>query len=222
MSAQERSASRGRDAFKSTGRGGAGNMQPTSHSRDARPDLGPSDFSTPRGREPVAKPAAKVYTTGRGGAGNLQYSAQAPRPESSFTETEREVIKEHVNAQESANFSSGRGGLGNFANRSRSREPASTPNVYSSGRGGVGNIQYGEAAPIGVIDEEERQKQNASHKPETYRSTGRGGSANFQVGQEPKIEHPPVTNPQYESTGRGGAGNIVHNERARSHSRRRE
>lgn len=109
---------------KSTGRGGAGNMQPTSHSRDARPDLGPNDYSTPRGREPVAKPSSKVcslafachpmayhlisvqvYTTGRGGAGNLQYSAQAPHPDSSFTETEREVIKEHVNAQESANVS---------------------------------------------------------------------------------------------------------------------
>lgn len=63
-------------------------------------------------------------------------------------------------------FSSGRGGLGNFANRSRSREPASTPNVYSSGRGGVGNIHNGEAAPFGVIDEEERQKHYESDKLE--------------------------------------------------------
>lgn len=54
------------------------------------------------------------------------------------------------------------------------------------------------------------------------RSTGRGGSANFQLGQEPPVENPSFTNSQYESTGRGGAGNIVHNERARSHSRRRD
>ena len=36
-------------------------MKPTSHSRDARPDLGPNDYSTPRGREPVANPASKVH-----------------------------------------------------------------------------------------------------------------------------------------------------------------
>jgi hypothetical protein len=72
MAEKDRSLSRGRDAFvsasrhligvlltsptpiqQSTGRGGLGNIRQASLSRDARPDSGPDDFSTTRGREPV-------------------------------------------------------------------------------------------------------------------------------------------------------------------------
>ena len=73
MAEKDRSLSRGRDAFvsasrrligvlltspnpiqQSTGRGGFGNIREASLSRDARPDSGPDDFSTTRGREPAA------------------------------------------------------------------------------------------------------------------------------------------------------------------------
>ncbi|KAF9477281.1 hypothetical protein BDN70DRAFT_881374 [Pholiota conissans] len=233
MSAQERSASRGRgrDTFKSTGRGGMGNMQPASpspapKSREPIPESGPDDFSVTRGREPVVNALYKTYTTGRGGAGNFQLSSQAPKGDSSIDETEKEVIREYVNAAENTNFSSGRGGMGNFA-RSRSRGPAATPAyvpTYSSGRGGAGNIFSGERPPIAAIDEDERKKYTVT-KAEGYRSTGRGGSANFIAGQEPpveRVERPSFTASEYESTGRGGAGNMVNESRDRPLSRLQE
>ena len=56
--------------------------------------------------------------------------------------------------------STGRGGVGNIQNRSRSRDAsnASSSTLHSSGRGGVGNIHLGSSVLSEVIDEEERHK----------------------------------------------------------------
>jgi hypothetical protein len=58
----ERSLSRGREAFQSSGRGGIGNIRQASLSRDARPGTGPDDFSPTRGREPHVHPGEPVGT----------------------------------------------------------------------------------------------------------------------------------------------------------------
>ncbi|KAF8956900.1 hypothetical protein BDZ97DRAFT_1849317 [Flammula alnicola] len=217
MTETERSTSRGREAFQSTGRGGLGNIRQTSASRDARPDSGPDDFSVTRGREPVPS-QHQVYSTGRGGAGNLRSPSRdtsKARPDSN----EQEVIREYVVAHENAPFSSGRGGVGNI-NRSRSRDPSGSLSsvVHSTGRGGAGNIVSGDGAASAYIDEEERRKHSTSH--DGIHSTGRGGTANLTHTGEPAIEHHSHDHkePEFESTGRGGVGNIV---RERSASRTR-
>jgi hypothetical protein len=125
----------------------------------------------------------QTFSTGRGGAGNIRSPSRdvnnplSPNP----AEEERDVIREHVAAAQDApvctccvctagiaqNFisqtqhSTGRGGVGNIANRSRSRGPAQAPAiaaVHSTGRGGAGNILTGDAVIAEAIDEEERRK----------------------------------------------------------------
>jgi len=58
--------------------------------------------------------------------------------------------------------STGRGGVGNIQNRSRSRSRdasnVSSSTLHSSGRGGAGNIHLGSSVLSEVIDEEERHK----------------------------------------------------------------
>ncbi|KAF8147707.1 hypothetical protein B0H34DRAFT_785807 [Crassisporium funariophilum] len=203
----DRSVSRGREAFQSTGRGGLGNIRQTSLSRDARPDSGPDDFSITRGREPLSSPTQKVYSTGRGGAGNIRSpSRDVSKPPAVETVNEDDVIKEYKASQEGAAFSTGRGGLGNI-DRSRSREPTNKP-VYSTGRGGAGNIKSGDGGHAEAIDEDERRKYSTAN--EGFHSTGRGGAANITSAPEPAVERAMhVSHREYESTGRGGAGNIV-------------
>ncbi|KAF9549919.1 hypothetical protein CPC08DRAFT_793465 [Agrocybe pediades] len=229
MAASERSLSRGREAFQSTGRGGLGNIRQTSKSRDARPNTGPDDFSVTRGREPIN--ANQVFSTGRGGAGNLRSPSRGPAAGNpSIDVREEEVIREYVAANEGAIRSSGRGGLGNFSDRSRSRDPASpsavhsrsrsrdpgTPIRFSTGRGGAGNIQSGDGHIAEIIDEDERRVHRTPN--EGIHSTGRGGAANLTSAHEPNIEQPPHRATEFESTGRGGAGNII-SDRSRSRQR---
>jgi len=221
----ERSQSRGREPFLSTGRGGLGNIRQTSLSRDTRPGVGPDDFSITRGREPVPhqQQQNQVFSTGRGGAGNLRSPSRDPNSTGRVEPdaAEQEVIREYVASHEGAVHSSGRGGLGNIT-RSRSRDPSATPNlVYSTGRGGAGNIVHGEGAQHVAenLDEEERIKLQHAHSG--LHSTGRGGAANITATQEPAVEHHAhghTTPHEFESTGRGGLGNIV---RDRSSSRHR-
>ncbi|PPR07451.1 hypothetical protein CVT26_013482 [Gymnopilus dilepis] len=228
MAAAERSQSRGREPFHSTGRGGLGNIRQSSVSRDARSNpsgVGPDDFSIARGREPVPhQHQNQVYSTGRGGAGNLRSPSRDPATRAEHAEAdaaEQEVIREYVAAHEGAVHSSGRGGLGNM-NRSRSRDPGTTPNhFYSTGRGGAGNIHHGEGIQHTAenLDEEERIKLHHAHSG--LHSTGRGGAANITSTPEPSVEHPShdhLTPQEFESTGRGGLGNMV---RERSSSRQR-
>lgn len=217
----ERSKSRGREGFTSTGRGGIGNIRQASLSRDARPSSGPDDFSATRGREPVSHPA-KVFSTGRGGVGNLRSPSRDPANAPVVDAAEQEVIREYVAAHENTVYSSGRGGIGNI-NRSRSREPASNidrsrsrdPHVHSSGRGGAGNIHPGDGSVAETIDEDERRNSSTSH--DGPHSTGRGGVANITSTHEPSVEHNTHPTHDFLSTGRGGAGNII-SERSRSRS----
>lgn len=219
---KDRSLSRGRDAFQSTGRGGLGNIRQASLSRDARPDSGPDDFSTTRGREPVPGAHKDVYSTGRGGVGNLRSpSRDASRPPAVPDIAEQEALENYAATHQDVVHSTGRGGAGNFNrsrsrdpagnagnfDRSRSRDPAAHP-VHSTGRGGAGNIKSGAGLETDSIDETERRKHG--HHPEGYHSTGRGGAANLTATSEPAVEHHQHHAHGFESTGRGGAGNIVH------------
>ncbi|KAJ3576386.1 hypothetical protein NP233_g483 [Leucocoprinus birnbaumii] len=210
---QERSQSRGREAF-STGRGGLGNIRaPSASTSRSRPDptSGPDDFSDSRGREPVSN-SDRLYSTGRGGAGNIrspsrdQSKPPAPAP---IDASEKEIIRNHLAASQTEPVSTGRGGLGNISSRSRSRGPALA--VHSTGRGGAGNILTGDAGAADVIDEAERKKLTAEHETPAYHSTGRGGLANLASGPQPGVEKVVHAPGGYESTGRGGAGNIKHN-----------
>ncbi|KAG6811614.1 hypothetical protein H0H92_006629 [Tricholoma furcatifolium] len=216
---EDRSQSRGRDAFQSSGRGGSGNIRQASVSRDTRPIDGPDDFSTSRGREPISS-FLKSLSTGRGGAGNIRSPSRDPVPASALRgeptiteEQEKELIRARNAANTEGRFSSGRGGSGNILqneSRSRSRDPAL---VHSTGRGGAGNIASGtlvDAYVAEVKDDEERKIHHDAHEIGLH-STGRGGRANIIASPEPPVEHLVHTHHQgdFESRGRGGAGNIV-------------
>ncbi|KDR71295.1 hypothetical protein GALMADRAFT_254096 [Galerina marginata CBS 339.88] len=229
MTDAERSISRGREGFQSTGRGGLGNIRQASASRDRpAPGTGPDDFSVTRGREPIANPN-QIYSTGRGGAGNLRSPSRDPKPRAEIEQAEKDVIREYAAAHEGAVYSSGRGGIGNM-NRSRSRDPSATNTTtnpsshtthssvkHSTGRGGAGNILSGDGHHADSIDEAERR--GHAHSQEGLHSTGRGGAANITSTPEPAVEHHAhphhqhgegdAHTPEYESTGRGGLGNIV-------------
>jgi hypothetical protein len=210
----ERSLSRGREAFQSSGRGGIGNIRQASLSRDARPGTGPDDFSPTRGREPHVHPGEPFYSTGRGGAGNIRSPSRDPSKPDPTEAADERVVHEHIVADETVPHSTGRGGLGNINHsRSRSRDNrtnASSSTLHSSGRGGAGNIHHGSAILPDVIDEEERHK--LGHPDSGVHSTGRGGAANVTPAHEPNVEHHKHLAHDYESTGRGGVGNIVHSE----------
>ncbi|KAF8551446.1 hypothetical protein OG21DRAFT_1417982 [Imleria badia] len=219
--AESRSVSRGRDAFQSSGRGGAGNIRHASLSRDARPSDGPDDFSPTRGREPAIHPD-RVYSVGRGGAGNITIRSPSrdalkgtqPEPineDVAEAEYQAKLVREHAEA--TTIHSSGRGGAGNIsASRSRSRGPGNVNLLHSSGRGGVGNIHTGSSLNPEALDEDER-KQHAHH--DAIHSTGRGGAANITAAHGPDIERVTHHLGEFESSGRGGVGNI----RSRSESR---
>jgi len=211
-----RSESRGREAYQSSGRGGAGNIRRTSNSKD--PIRGPDEFSPTRGRELVVD-ATKVYSSGRGGAGNIRSPSSGPtiavnQADASY---EREVLQRQIESEKTAIHSSGRGGAGNIS-RSRSRGPnpaLASPPAHSTGRGGAGNIATGDAYRVNAIDEEERREHV---HPEGIHSTGRGGSGNITEDRSPPIEHHRTLSPGPQSTGRGGVGNIVNRADTRSRS----
>jgi len=202
----ERSVSRGRETLQSTGRGGYGNIRPSSASRDRVTD-GPDDFSATRGREPGIR-AGQVYSTGRGGAGNISHEVH-PSP-TRRDPAEEALLHAHAEAEKTAVHSSGRGGLGNISrSRSRSRQPTSplsSPPVHSTGRGGAGNIRPGDPHGEDILEEDLERKLISHH--EGLHSTGRGGAANMTSTPEPAVEHPAHHAGEFESTGRGGAGNI--------------
>jgi hypothetical protein len=204
----ERSVSRGREAFQSSGRGGVGNIRQGSLSRDARPG-GPDDFSPTRGREPHVRLDEQIHSTGRGGAGNIRSPSREPRKTDPTEASDERVVRQHLAADETAPRSTGRGGLGNFSNsRSRSRDNrnGSSSTFQSSGRGGVGNIHLGSDVLSEVIDEDERR--SLGHASGVH-STGRGGTGNLTPAHEPNVEHHKHLAQGHESTGRGGVGNIV-------------
>ncbi|KIJ33120.1 hypothetical protein M422DRAFT_52572 [Sphaerobolus stellatus SS14] len=221
-----RSRSRGRD-FTSSGRGGAGNIRPTSvsRSRDARPDNGPDDFSQTRGRDvapvPVHSAPGTGYTvtaSGRGGVGNIIRSpSRGPGPVSParpvHTQSEQDVLAAAAERDAELPHSSGRGGFGNIlgsrsasGSRSRSRPPGDVAaGLHSSGRGGVGNIVLGGQGAV-IAEEEERR---AHHHAEGIHSTGRGGTGNITTVHTPPAHEAVHHAPQViRSSGRGGAGNI--------------
>ncbi|KAF8729348.1 hypothetical protein AX14_006254 [Amanita brunnescens Koide BX004] len=225
----DRSVSRGRDVYQSSGRGGAGNIRRASASRDARPD-GPDDFSTPRGREPRpthpadTSPNPQVFSTGRGGAGNIRSpsrDARAGAAETAVNAVEDQLIRSHIVAEQGVVHSTGRGGIGNMTGGSRSRSRARdtshpgsgahTP-LHSSGRGGAGNIFAGHTPSVAEAEEKDAASHLAPRHSHDVHSTGRGGTANIVHCPAPPVEHTHHKQhpDSYESTGRGGAGNIVH------------
>jgi len=189
-----RSASRGREVF-STGRGGAGNMRPSSKSREpAEHNSGPDDFSITRGREPrpEVNPTG-VFSTGRGGAGNLRSPSRDARPPPTDP-YENAVIKDHMKLVEEGPLSSGRGGIGNI-NRSRSREPSHNP------LGFINRSRSREPSsnnPISNIIRSRSREPHSNPISNIFRSRSR----------EPQ-SHTPLVHPPLHSTGRGGAGNII-------------
>ncbi|KAJ7757204.1 hypothetical protein DFH07DRAFT_919687 [Mycena maculata] len=212
----DRSTSRGRDALTSSGRGGLGNIRPSSTSRD-RPLDGPDDFSSTRGREPAVA-ITEIRSTGRGGAGNFRSpSRDAADNRDIRGQREADLIRAHEAHEKDAVFSTGRGGMGNMT-RSPSRGPTSPSplgpsraesisnseglvhgQVHSSGRGGAGNIVPGPAPAF------ERGRTAAV---DGVHSTGRGGLANLTASPAPPPDHPVHHPGAYESSGRGGAGNM--------------
>ncbi|GLB33132.1 putative protein of unknown function (DUF3602) [Lyophyllum shimeji] len=207
--AKDRSQSRGREVYQSSGRGGAGNIRQASLSRDARPPGGPDDFSVVRGREPVPA-ATRSFSTGRGGVGNIRSPSRDPT--TTTTEEEQDVLNAAISAAQNAPHSSGRGGAGNISlshslshsishshslSRSRSRGPRSP--IRSTGRGGVGNmIDEGAAAAVEEHEEEEEEaRRNANGREHggggasaSVHSTARGGTANLTAAPSPPVEHP--------------------------------
>ncbi|KAG7449479.1 uncharacterized protein BT62DRAFT_929439 [Guyanagaster necrorhizus] len=180
----DRSQSRGRE-FHSSGRGGLGNIRPSSTSRD-RPIGGPDDFSSTRGREPTIEPT-RIYSTGRGGAGNIRSPSRDHREHVGPNSHEKEIVRDHARAERDAPQSFGRGGLGNIS-RSRSRGPApvAPPNTHSPGRGsmeGAGPIyEEKEQPPLGPPrhSAEHPANQPGGHEP--------FGSRNRSASRDP--EHP--------------------------------
>jgi len=140
--ADERSLSRGRESF---GRGGYGNMRPSSTSRDR-------EISTERGRganrilstdgiDAVPEDSIPTsHSTGRGGYANIT-DVRSPDIEPPI----------HVTHPDNERVSTGRGGVGNIRSRSQSKvrdqpephvpRPHPEGEFYSSGRGGAGNIR---------------------------------------------------------------------------------
>ncbi|KAK0461985.1 uncharacterized protein EV420DRAFT_1528228 [Desarmillaria tabescens] len=154
---------------QSSGRGGLGNIRPTSTSRD-RPVDGPDDFSSTRGREPAIEPT-KIYSTGRGGAGNIRSPSRDHKEHIGPDRHEREIVREHDRLEKDAPHSFGRGGLGNIS-RSRSRGPApvTPPNVHSPGRGSLGDgtgpiYEDQEQPPVGNPRHSTEQHGPGAHEP---------------------------------------------------------
>ncbi|KAF8327269.1 uncharacterized protein EI90DRAFT_3068492 [Cantharellus anzutake] len=114
----ERSQSRGRPSYVSTGRGGAGNMTPESSlPRELR--------SEPSGRElsPVSRPG-DITHIGRGGRGNIR------SPSRDNDTVNRQIVKDAAlahdyDAAREGVQSTGRGGYGNMVSPARPSDEAS-------------------------------------------------------------------------------------------------
>lgn len=173
----DRSQSRGRE-FQSSGRGGLGNIRPSSTSRD-RPVGGPDDFSSTRGREPAIEPT-KIYSTGRGGAGNIRSPSRDHKEHIGPDTHEREIVREHDRVEKDAPHSFGRGGLGNISrSRSRGPAPATPPKVHTPGRGSIGDG----SAPI---YEEQEQPGKPRQSSEQSRGNELFGSRNRSASRDPE------------------------------------
>ncbi|KAG6860691.1 hypothetical protein C0995_008604 [Termitomyces sp. Mi166 len=214
---KDRSVSRGRDVYQSSGRGGAGNIRRASISRDARPTDGPDDFSVTRGREP-APGVRPTFSTGRGGAGNIRSPSRGPGSDLVEGDTglsDAEVIRAYVAASADVpvsqtidrsfieQHSSGRGGAGNIFN-SRSRSGSRGPTILTSPTSSTATPPRGRAP---------NSSPGTVTPPHTHlsptRLTGRGGAGNFGFANTDGNErHTHIPLGPARSTGRGGAGNF--------------
>ncbi|KAG6887259.1 hypothetical protein C0992_013097 [Termitomyces sp. T32_za158] len=197
----DRSLSRGREVYQSSGRGGAGNIRRASISRDARPGDGPDDFSVTRGREPVSG-IRSIFSTGRGGAGNIRSPSRDPGSDVVEVDpglSDAEVIRAHLAASLDVPHSSGRGGAGNiFPPRSRSQ---------SRGPIALTSPTHSNATPPRSPSAAAGTQQHTYLSP--TRSTGRGGAGNFGfAGADGCQGHTHIPLGPGRSTGRGGAGNM--------------
>jgi len=145
----DRSLSRGRDPVVSFGRGGFGNMRPSSTSRGP----GSREMSLERGRGPnriipndgidAVPEDAVSHSRSPVRGGGLNNIADLGSPDIE--------IPIHVIHPDNERVSTGRGGAGNIRDRSQSKvrdqpephikRPQAEEVFYSSGRGGAGNIR---------------------------------------------------------------------------------
>ncbi|KAJ7289354.1 hypothetical protein C8J57DRAFT_430722 [Mycena rebaudengoi] len=131
----DRSASRGREALHSSGRGGIGNIHATSTERSSPPN-GADEFPWPRGREraPVFRNGQPVRSIGRGGSGNFSPSP-SPGGALYFPDRDREIARARAGPDNHSPRSTGRGGMGNIinpVNDSRSRSRSIDPTLAMS------------------------------------------------------------------------------------------
>ncbi|KAG8819730.1 hypothetical protein FRC17_010345 [Serendipita sp. 399] len=205
-----RSRSRGREAYISSGRGGAGNIRPASREAEIR-GKGPDDFSPTRGRE-MPTISDHVTHTGRGGAANVRSASKDAAGERAYVAEVNQHAKEYINPD--APISSGRGGYGNIdRSRSRSKEPSASKergHVHTYGHGGAGNVAPGTHTNLGAVEEDEAR---AYQQSGGIHSTGRGGAANitaqntsYKADTDEAAEHHKA--PVVHSSGRGGYGNM--------------
>jgi len=145
----DRSLSRGREPVISFGRGGFGNMRPSSTSRSRGPD---DRRSLERGR--VTNRVMPTDGIDAVPEDSVSHSRSPVRPGlNSISDLGSPDIEPpiHITRAEDEKVSTGRGGAGNIRDRSQSkvrdgpephlRHSPRPGELYSSGRGGAGNIR---------------------------------------------------------------------------------
>ncbi|KAI0937675.1 hypothetical protein AcV7_003643 [Taiwanofungus camphoratus] len=211
-SSSVRSASRGRERYQSSGRGGVGNIR--RKSKDSVPPTSPTSTTVPsdqentnvvRGREPSVDPD-RIRSTGRGGVGNIKSGTRArqvakmparellPQTASLMTgqlEAEAEYVRLVLQASEEA------------AKAGKVRPSPSCLLV-------VCLTTPFDRLSIAPPDRFPTRLDSARWHPPQH-SSGRGGMGNIKSARSrssgPKV--PKALRFRY-STGRGGAGNVHH------------
>ncbi|OBZ78507.1 hypothetical protein A0H81_02123 [Grifola frondosa] len=207
-STSNRSVSRGREGFQSSGRGGAGkHTQTVARSGQSGAPIGAS-FSCTRTGASCRPRAGANHRARRRGQHSLRVAC-AFHGQDSLQPSPNGIPHLAEEAARTRAKSSGRGGLGNISSRSRSRGPTALhlmgPSIHSTGRGGAGNLQLGsaiEAEVIGEILEAEDRARTSQKRESFYRP---GWPREPYVGAQPSPEQLSLHNQAFESTGRGGS-----------------
>ncbi|KAK8847536.1 hypothetical protein IAR55_005394 [Kwoniella newhampshirensis] len=195
------------DLVTHSGRGGAGNIRPSSHSR-TREDLSREAKEEALQEKLIAdrrgRQAEGAFSTGRGGVGNISRSKSRSRSAVRDTSLRREGSQPPVLAP--AVHASGRGGFGNISEErgdsidlekeaARKRyedgviaqhhtDELKHPHPVSTGKGGAGNV-YTPSATDHIdmsaltLEEREAYAKVHSHDREHWLNTGRGGAGNM-------------------------------------------
>ncbi|KII85723.1 hypothetical protein PLICRDRAFT_56930 [Plicaturopsis crispa FD-325 SS-3] len=207
----DQSSSRGREAFQSSGRGGAGNIRRSSVSSDNAPE---GVFTDARGRE-HAVDTTKVLSTGRGGAGNLQ-SLSRSRHHPAISKVQHPQTASIMSDHAAANA--------HYEREVLRRNDEIKAGIKTTGRGGLGNISQQKSRPRTNIKSKSKLKTRS--RLFTRRSVdsdialhpvGRGGTGNIknarggehglELGNEEMAEH--HHDKELNSRSRGGIVNFT-------------